>query len=97
MDLVRKGDMNYEEDELGSCNGALPVGKGWIVRATREAHHCINPIRSIVEVSFAEALKLNNPDKELIKLSLGKCYFVNLSLTQLIRTPLIRTPLFSLR
>ena len=43
----------------------------WVVRASRESHHCVNLIRTCDEEVFKEALKQRNPGKELIKLSIG--------------------------
>jgi len=51
--------------------GAEPA-ESWHVRASRESHHCINPVRSCEEEVFVEALRQRNPDKELIKLSIGE-------------------------
>ncbi len=56
---------------MDNDEGMSSNGRGWDVRATRESHHCINPVRSCVEEVFDEALKQRNPDKELIKLSIG--------------------------
>ena len=61
------GDMEVDE---GSTRDAR--GQNWQVRASRESHHCINPVRMCEEEVFTEALKQRNPDKKLIKLSIGE-------------------------
>ena len=70
--------MTTEQGKLGvkktgsESEGASARSAGWVIRATREARHCINPIRTCVEEFFTEALEQRNPDKELIKLSIGE-------------------------
>ena len=63
------------DDQAGAGNVIAPGGRGgvgWVVRASREARHCINPIRLCEEDVFTEALKQRDHDKELIKLSIGE-------------------------
>lgn len=49
-------------------------GEGlWSLRASRESHDCINPIRQIEEHQFQDVLTTMRPDVEYIKLSIGKC------------------------
>lgn len=45
----------------------------WVVRASRESHDCINPVRSCEELYYADVLELSKKNgKDLIKLSIGK-------------------------
>lgn len=46
--------------------------KTWKVRASRESHDCVNPVRSCEEIYFKEALEERDKSKELIKVSIGK-------------------------
>ena len=51
-----------------SSNG----GGSWVVKATREAHECINPVRSCEEKYFKEPMEKRDMTKSLIKLSIGE-------------------------
>ena len=54
-------------------NGAAGAGKrSWKVKASRESHDCVNPVRSCEEIYFKEALEKRDKSKELIKVSIGK-------------------------
>ena len=45
----------------------------WLVRASKESHDCINPVRSCEELYYADVLELSKKNgKELIRLSIGK-------------------------
>ena len=46
--------------------------RSWTVRASRESHDCINPVRSCEEIYFKEALEKRDKSKELIKVSIGE-------------------------
>ena len=46
--------------------------RSWRVRASRESHDCINPVRSCEEIYFKEALEKRDKSKELIKVSIGE-------------------------
>ena len=46
--------------------------RSWKVRASRESHDCINPVRSCEEIYFKEALEKRDKSKELIKVSIGE-------------------------
>lgn len=46
--------------------------KTWRVRASRESHDCINPVRSCEEIYFKEALEERDKSKDLIKVSIGE-------------------------
>ena len=57
-------------DVVGStCDAG---GQSWQVQASQESHHCILPVRTYVEEVFIEALKQMNPNKDLIRLSIGE-------------------------
>lgn len=45
----------------------------WVVKASRESHDCVNPVRSCEENYFKEALEKRDKTKSLIKLSIGGC------------------------
>lgn len=47
-------------------------GGQWVVKASRQSHVCINPVRSCEEKYFVEPMKKRDKSKELIKLSIGK-------------------------
>ena len=55
----------------GVINGASEE-RSWKVRASRESHDCINPVRSCEEIYFKEALEKRDKSKELIKVSIGE-------------------------
>ena len=44
----------------------------WVVRGSRMSRHCVNPIRTMFEEVFGDALEQRNQDKALIRLSLGE-------------------------
>ena len=46
--------------------------EGWKVKASRESHDCVNPVRSCEEIYFKEALEKRDKSKELIKVSIGE-------------------------
>ena len=46
--------------------------RSWKVRASRESHDCVNPVRSCEEIYFKEALEKRDKSKELIKVSIGE-------------------------
>ena len=48
------------------------IERSWKVRASRESHDCINPVRSCEEIYFKEALEKRDKSKELIKVSIGE-------------------------
>ena len=54
---------------LCDLNGS---GHGWKVKASRESHDCINPVRSCEEIYFKEALEKRDKTKDLIKVSIGE-------------------------
>ena len=61
------------DDKTGAKNVIAPGGgMGWVVRASREAHNCKNPITIFEEDVFSEPLKQRDPDKELIMLCVGE-------------------------
>ena len=45
---------------------------GWVVKSSRQARDCVNPVRSCEEKYFKEPMERRNKDKELIKLSIGE-------------------------
>ena len=45
---------------------------GWVVKSSRQARDCVNPVRSCEEKYFKEPMEKRNKDKELIKLSIGE-------------------------
>lgn len=47
-------------------------GDGWLVRSSRQALACVNPVRSCEEQYFKEAMENRDTTKELIKLSIGE-------------------------
>ena len=47
-------------------------GGRWVVRCTRQAQDCVNPVRSCEEKYFREAMASRDQSKELIKLSIGE-------------------------
>ena len=47
-------------------------GNRWVVRASRESHDCVNPVRSCEEVYFVDAMAKRDVNKSLIKLSIGE-------------------------
>ena len=51
---------------------AIDGERSWKVRASRESHDCINPVRSCEEIYFKEALEKRDKSKELIKVSIGE-------------------------
>ena len=57
-------------------NGVSGAGerseRPWMVRASRESHDCVNPVRSCEEIYFKEALEKRDKSKELIKVSIGE-------------------------
>ncbi len=44
----------------------------WIVKASRESHNCVNPVRSCEEKYFRDAMEKRDRTKSFIKLSIGK-------------------------
>ena len=61
--------------ENGIKNGVINRAseeRSWKVRASRESHDCINPVRSCEEIYFKEALEKRDKSKELIKVSIGE-------------------------
>jgi hypothetical protein len=57
----------------GVINGAVGENeRSWRVRASRESHDCVNPVRSCEEIYFKEALEKRDKSKELIKVSIGE-------------------------
>lgn len=46
-------------------------GGHWVVKASRQSHDCINPVRSCEEKYFKEPMERRNKSKKLIKLSIG--------------------------
>ena len=46
--------------------------RSWKVKASRESHDCVNPVRSCEEIYFKEALEKRDKSKELIKVSIGE-------------------------
>ena len=58
-------------------SGDVPAAAGeegrWSVKASRESHVCINPIRQIEETQFQDVLAKRRTDIEFIKLSIGEC------------------------
>lgn len=50
----------------------LGQSEKWVVKASRESHDCINPVRSCEEKYFAESMALRDKTKSLIKLSIGE-------------------------
>ena len=51
-------------------------GQAWKIRASRESHDCVNPVRSCEEIYFKEALEKRDKSKELIKVSIGKLHLL---------------------
>ena len=51
---------------------AVDGERSWKVRASRESHDCVNPVRSCEEIYFKEALEKRDKSKELIKVSIGE-------------------------
>ena len=51
---------------------AIDGERSWKVRASRESHDCVNPVRSCEEIYFKEALEKRDKSKELIKVSIGE-------------------------
>lgn len=49
----------------------------WTVPVSQESENCHNPIRSIEEGQFEDVLSQRRKDVELIKLSIGACYFID--------------------
>ncbi len=66
VNLLQAQALNMEKE--------FPHGtkEGWVVRGSRESRHCINFIRTMDEEIFQDALRQRNPEKHLIKLSIGK-------------------------
>ena len=46
--------------------------EAWVVKASREAHDCINPVRSCEEKYFKVPMEERDKSKSLIKLSIGE-------------------------
>ena len=46
-------------------------GERWVVRASKESHDCVNPVRSCEEKYFKQAMESRDVSKSLIKLSIG--------------------------
>ena len=59
-------------DVPAAAGGAGEEGR-WSVKASRESHVCINPIRQIEETQFQDVLAKRRTDIEFIKLSIGEC------------------------
>ena len=73
--MVKMNSANHQnghppsnKPKLGDIDGA----EGWKVRASRESHDCVNPVRSCEEIYFKEALEKRDKSKELIKVSIGE-------------------------
>ena len=49
-----------------------PRPEGWVVRSSRQARVCVNPVRSCEEQYFKEPMDRRDTSKELIKLSIGE-------------------------
>ena len=71
--VITMSSTNHQNGHPPSKKPKLDGVEGeWKVRATRESHDCVNPVRSCEEIYFKEALEKRDKSKELIKVSIGK-------------------------
>ena len=75
-----RSELDGESSAAASGGGG---GGGWTVKASRESHDCINPVRSCEEKYFRDAMEKRDMTKSLIKLSIGE-YLVTLKSLQVV-------------
>jgi predicted Co/Zn/Cd cation transporter (cation efflux family) len=68
---VDHGDSPAKKRLRAEASNGFEGGR-WSVKSSKQAHRCVNPVRSCEEKYFKEALEDRDKSKKLIKLSVGE-------------------------